>query len=126
MTRPGAEGPLESFAHARWIAGCARCRESLVRRCAAAGFAPDIAFTTDDYVAVQALVAAGLGVTILPSLALRAHRSAAVSTAPLAGEGRRVSAAAYGVPPDPPATARLLEFLVTAGDEEMRSVTPDA
>nr|BFE56593.1 LysR family transcriptional regulator [Dactylosporangium thailandense] len=125
VTRPGAGGPLESFARARWIAGCARCRESLVRRCAAAGLVPDIAFTTDDYVAVQALVAAGLGVTILPSLALRAHRSASVSTAPLAGEGRRVSAAAYGVPPDPPATARLLEFLVTTGDEEMRGVTAE-
>ncbi|WP_433205185.1 LysR family transcriptional regulator [Dactylosporangium sp. CS-047395] len=113
VTQPGREGQLADFAKARWIAGCERCRESLVRRCAAAGFTPDIAFTTDDYVAVQALVAAGLGVTILPDLALRAHRSPAVATVPLEGGGRRVSAAAYGTPPDPPATARLLEFLRT-------------
>ncbi|MFG2045203.1 LysR family transcriptional regulator [Dactylosporangium sp. NPDC048998] len=111
VTRPGQEGELASFARTRWIAGCERCRESLVRRCAAAGFVPDIAFTTDDYVAVQALVAAGLGVTILPDLALRAHRSDAVATTPLTGGERRVSVAAYGVPPDPPATARLAEHL---------------
>ncbi|MFI5915348.1 LysR family transcriptional regulator [Dactylosporangium sp. NPDC051541] len=108
---PGREGALADFARSRWIAGCERCRESLVRRCAAAGFEPDIAFTTDDYVAVQALVAAGLGVTILPDLALLAHRSPAVATIPLEGGERRVLAAAYGVPPDPPAPARLLEFL---------------
>jgi DNA-binding transcriptional LysR family regulator len=106
-------GTLADFARSRWIAGCSRCRDSLVRRCAEAGFAPDIAFTTDDYVAVQALVAAGLGVTILPDLALRAHRSPLVATAPLRGGERRVSAAVYGVPPDPPATARLLEHLVS-------------
>ncbi|GAA4252521.1 LysR family transcriptional regulator [Dactylosporangium darangshiense] len=113
VTPPGEEhGDLSAFARRRWIAGCERCRESLVRRCAEAGFTPDIAFTTDDYVAVQALVAAGLGVTILPDLALRAHRSPAVSTTPLQGGERRVSVAAYGVPPDPPATARLLAFLL--------------
>ncbi|WP_426504284.1 LysR family transcriptional regulator [Dactylosporangium sp. McL0621] len=111
VTRPGASQDLKDHARSRWIAGCTRCRESLVRRCAAAGFVPDIAFTTDDYVAVQSLVAAGLGVTILPALALRAHRSPAVSAVALRGGERRVSAAAYGVPPDPPATARLLEYL---------------
>ncbi|MGI5242965.1 LysR family transcriptional regulator [Dactylosporangium sp. CA-139066] len=102
---------LSDFSDSRWIAGCERCRESLIRRCGEAGFVPDIAFTTDDYVAVQALVAAGLGVTILPDLALRAHRSPMVSTTRLEGGERRVSVAAYGVPPDPPATARLLTFL---------------
>jgi DNA-binding transcriptional LysR family regulator len=102
---------LSDFSDKQWIAGCERCRESLIRRCAASGFTPDIAFTTDDYVAVQALVAAGLGVTILPDLALRAHRSPSVSTTRLAGGERRVSVAAYGVPPDPPATARLLSYL---------------
>ncbi|MEV6928009.1 LysR family transcriptional regulator [Dactylosporangium sp. NPDC051485] len=112
VTRPGEEGEeLSAFRRARWIAGCARCRESLVRRCGEAGFTPDIAFTTDDYVAVQALVAAGLGVTILPDLALRAHRSPAVATRVLGGGGRRVSAAVHGEPPDPPATARLMEYL---------------
>ena len=112
----GAVPDLAAYAGARWIAGCVRCRESLVRRCAEAGFVPDIAFTTDDYVAVQALVAAGLGVTILPDLALRAHRSPAVVTTPLPGGARQVSVAAFGAPPDPPATAALLAFLARAAD----------
>lgn len=111
VTAPGDTRDLPGLAGARWIAGCERCRTSLVRRCAAAGFTPDIAFTTDDYVAVQALVAAGLGVTILPDLALRAHRSAGVRTVPLPGGGRHVSAALYGTPPDPPGPAALLDAL---------------
>jgi len=62
-------------------------------------------------VAVQGLVAAGLGVTTLPALALAAHRDDRVRVVPLAGPGRRVLAAVHGEPPDPPATAALLEHL---------------
>jgi DNA-binding transcriptional LysR family regulator len=40
----------------------------------AAGFTPDIAYATDDYVTVQSLVAAELGVTLQPALALVAAR----------------------------------------------------
>jgi DNA-binding transcriptional LysR family regulator len=112
VTRPSDAAELADFADARWIAGCERCRQSLVRRCAEAGFTPDIAFTTDDYVAVQALVAAGLGVTILPDLALRAHCSPSVRAVPLPGGERHISAAAYGGPPDLPAPARLLAALL--------------
>ncbi|WP_327010760.1 LysR family transcriptional regulator [Dactylosporangium sp. NBC_01737] len=114
VTAPGETRDLAGLAGERWIGGCERCRTSLVRRCAAAGFAPQIAFTTDDYVAVQALVAAGLGVTILPDLALRAHRSAGVRTVPLPGGGRHISAALYGTPPDPPGPAALLEAIMAA------------
>src|SRR5208282_1656078 len=62
---PSAE--LSRYARHRWIAGCDRCRANLLRQCALAGFTPKIAFTTDDYVAVQALVAADLGVSTLPA-----------------------------------------------------------
>ncbi|WP_433791698.1 LysR family transcriptional regulator [Actinoplanes sp. CA-252034] len=92
-----------------WIGGCERCRSRLVAACAAEGFVPDIRFTTDDYVAVQALVAAGLGATTLPALALAAHRNPRIRAAPLPGPGRRVSVAVLGDPPDPPATAALLD-----------------
>ena len=106
-TVAGTPGP-------RWIAGCERCREHLLRQCAAAGFAPEVAVTTDDYVAVQALVAAGLGVTTLPALALAAHRHPTVHAARLPGGDRVVSAAVHGEPPDPPATAALLRHLAAA------------
>lgn len=95
----------------RWIAGCDRCREHLLRQCAAAGFTPKIAFTTDDFVAVQALVAAGLGVALLPSLALRAARHPGVRTVRLRGTRRSVVAVRYGEPPDPPAMLLLLDVL---------------
>jgi DNA-binding transcriptional LysR family regulator len=98
----------------RWISGCERCRGHLVRSCAAAGFTPDIAFTTDDYVAVQALVAAGLGVTVLPALALAAARHPGVRAVALPGERREVFAAVHGAAPDPPPTAALLAHLVRA------------
>jgi DNA-binding transcriptional LysR family regulator len=95
----------------RWIAGCDRCREHLLRQCAAAGFTPKIAFTTDDFVAVQALVMAGLGVATLPTMALQAARNPGVRTVRLRGSRRSVVAVRYGDPPDPPATGLLLEVL---------------
>jgi DNA-binding transcriptional LysR family regulator len=38
--------------------------------CRAAGFTPEVGFASDDYIAVQALVAAGLGVALIPGLAV--------------------------------------------------------
>jgi DNA-binding transcriptional LysR family regulator len=102
---------LARLAGQRWIAGCDRCREHLLAQCALGGFSPRIAFTTDDFVAVQALVTAGLGVALLPGLALRAARNPGVRTAWLRGTRRSVVAVRYGEPPDPPATALLLDAL---------------
>jgi len=98
----------------RWIAGCDRCRDHLLRQCAVAGFTPKVAFTTDDFVAVQALVMAGLGVATLPAMALRAARNPGVRTVRLRGSRRSVVAVRYGEPPDPPATALLLDVLRVA------------
>lgn len=110
---PGAEAHLAAHAGGPWIAGCERCRAHLLALCAEAGFEPRISFTTDDYVAVQAMVAAGLGVTVLPRLALSAHRHPDVRVAELPGSARRVYAATYGEPPDPPAVAALVAALVS-------------
>ena len=99
-------GPLD-----RRLRALPRAPAAAVR---AGGFAPRIAFTTDDYVAVQALVAAGLGVTTLPGLALRAARHPGVRAEALPGARRRVAAHVYGAPPDPPAVSLLLEVLADA------------
>ena len=109
---PSAE--LSGYARYRWIAGCDRCRANLLRQCALAGFTPKIAFTTDDYVAVQALVAADLGVSTLPALCLRAARHPGIRTMPLPGAHRYVFAVRYGDPPDRPAVNLLMEVLRTA------------
>ena len=112
----GQEPPAEltGYARHRWIAGCDRCRANLLRQCALAGFTPKIAFTTDDYVAVQALVAADLGVSTLPALCLRAARNPGIRTVPLPGARRYVFAVRYGNPPDPPAVNLLIEVLRAA------------
>ncbi len=73
-----------------WVAGCVRCSANLVRTCRDAGFDPAIRHVTDDYVAAQSLVAAGLGVTLLPDLALRAFRHPGVAVLDVPGPGSRV------------------------------------
>ncbi len=110
---PGPAPSVASLADATWIAGCERCRADLVARCGAARFVPRIAFETDDYVAVQALVAAGVGVSLLPSLALRAHRNPGVEAVALPGAHRRVVALTVGAP-TPPARA-LIDRLAAVG-----------
>ncbi|MEV5408079.1 LysR family transcriptional regulator [Thermopolyspora sp. NPDC052614] len=105
---------LAAHADAKWIAGCDRCRSHLLDLCAEKGFQPRIAYTTDDYVAVQAMVAAGLGVALLPGLALIAHRRPGLYAAEVPGSTRHVYAATYGEPPDPPPAAALISALVAA------------
>jgi DNA-binding transcriptional LysR family regulator len=99
-----------------WIAGCDRCRSHLLTLCADEGFEPRIGYTSDDMVVMQELVAAGLGVTTMPGLALRAHRADGIVATELAGSQRHVYAATYGEPPDPPAVAALLSALAEAAE----------
>ncbi|MFD8058022.1 LysR family transcriptional regulator [Streptomyces cyaneofuscatus] len=70
-----AEGvSIGELADESWIAGCPRCRRQLVEVCEASGFTPRIDFATDDYPAVMGLVGAGLGVAVLPELAVESVR----------------------------------------------------
>ena len=70
---------IAELAEEEWIAGCPRCRRHLVVVCERAGFSPRIDFATDDYPAVVGLVAAGLGVAVLPQLALESVRPKGVA-----------------------------------------------
>lgn len=108
---------LTRFAGTRWVAGCERCQSELLALCSAAGFAPDIAFASDDYVAVQSLVASGLGVALLPGLALRAHRNPDVVRRAIPGVTRRIQVTTYGAPPHPAAVDVVAAVLteVSAG-----------
>ncbi|MFD7627115.1 LysR family transcriptional regulator [Streptomyces sp. NPDC059851] len=71
---------MADLADEPWIAGCPRCRRHLVEVCEGVGFTPRIDFATDDYPAVAGLVGAGLGVAVLPELALESVRAKGVST----------------------------------------------
>jgi DNA-binding transcriptional LysR family regulator len=107
--RPGDS--LANHRHSAWIGGCERCQNELNAVCRHEGFTPRIASYSDDMVVVQALVAAGIGVTTLPGLALRAHRRPDIHATELTGFQRRIHAATYGDPPDPPAVAAVLAAL---------------
>jgi DNA-binding transcriptional LysR family regulator len=125
---PGAN-ILAEYAGHRWIAGCERCQDVLFRLCRSAGFSPDIAVMTDDYVAAQALVAAGFGMAILPGLALRALRHPGIAAIELPGTRRHVLAATYGGPPERAAASALLTALGRAaahfsGDRLGTSASP--
>lgn len=109
--RSGDRSDLATYADERWIAGCERCRRHLLERSARAGFTPTIGFETDDYVAVQALVAAGVGVSTLPGLALVGHQNPGVRIERLRDDGRRVHAVTFGAPPPPLAVQRFLDVL---------------
>lgn len=86
-TSPLADRPsvaLTDLAQETWIAGCPKCRGHLLAACAAVGVQPRIAYATDDYVAVLGLVAAGLGVALIPGLVRESAHSHDVVIRPLA------------------------------------------
>ena len=91
---------------ARWIGGCPRCRGHLLASCAASGFTPDIVLETDNAAAVVGLVAAGLGVALLPRLAL---------TTTVVPPGVEVTPASDEL-------ARRVEVVVARGAERVPSV----
>jgi molybdate transport repressor ModE-like protein len=103
---------LAELAGEQWIAGCPQCRGHLVDMCSEAGFAPRIDFATDDYPAVLGLVAAGLGVAVLPELALASVRRDGVAVVPLAsGVFREVVALTLPDLAKVPAVALMLDRL---------------
>lgn len=106
---------MAELARESWIAGCPRCRRHLVQACEAAGFTPRIDFATDDYPAVVGLVAAGLGVAVLPQLAMDSVRPKGARTVEVVPEVRREVVAL--TLPDlgrVPAVAAMLDQLVEA------------
>ena len=113
-----SQAPIElaELAQEPWIqCNSPNCRLLLERAAREAGFAPAVAFRTDDYPTAIALVDAGVGVALLPAIALRAL-PAGVRALPLASPllTRHVLAA---VPPGPqrsPAADAMLEMLARA------------
>ncbi|MFE2594906.1 LysR family transcriptional regulator [Streptomyces sp. NPDC057617] len=106
---------LGELADEPWIAGCPRCRGQLVDACEESGFTPRIDFATDDYPAVIGLVAAGLGVAMLPELALESVRPKGVRTLAVEPSVRR-EIVALTLPDlaSVPAVAATLDQLVLA------------
>ena len=86
---------LSKLSAESWICGTPRdsCQKVMIRACHDAGFQPKVAFETDDYHAGQALVAAGVGVSLLPRLCLATvHPSVEVRSLGRAAPVRRIFA----------------------------------
>ena len=83
---------LEDLADEAWVqtSAASPCARHVVRVCRAAGFEPRVSFESDDYQTVQGLVAAGVGVALIPQLALSqrsATTSRSASSSPTARSG---------------------------------------
>ena len=111
---------LEDLAGEAWVAGAAdgECNRLLSRACGRAGYQPRVAFETDDYTAMQGFVAAGVGVSLIAELGLRAVRDDIVvrdlgRDTPV----RQIYAATLAEGYRAPATQAMLEILcdVAAG-----------
>ena len=109
---------LTDLAQEEWLLGstgtCPDCA-ILLRACAAAEFEPTIAFHSDDYLAIQGFVAAGMGVSLIPDLALITVRDDVVirSLGPRPPVRRIVAATAEGAYRSP-AVEAMLDVLVEA------------
>lgn len=57
-----------------WIAGSSQPEDTLISACLRNGFRPRIGFVARDWMAKQGFVAAGIGITLVPSLAAEAVR----------------------------------------------------
>ncbi|WP_018349318.1 LysR family transcriptional regulator [Longispora albida] len=65
-----AELDLADLAGERWVMGCMKTSDYLHRYAARAGFELTVAASTTDYFFAQALVSAGVGVALIPEVAL--------------------------------------------------------
>jgi len=113
---------LTDLAAEAWIIGtAATCPDTAIflRACQTAGFEPYIARNLDDYNAIQGFVAAGMGVSFIPDLALATLRDDLVIR--LFGRGRtlvrRISALTLADSYRSPAKRAMLEVLAQVSEE---------
>lgn len=88
------------------------CARHVVRSCLAAGFEPHVTFESDDYETVQGLVAAGVGVALIPRLALsRVHPGIVVRELAPRSPARKVVTATMNGPGVAPAATTMIKVL---------------
>ena len=100
---------LGSLAEQRWVSSRegtagATC---LTRLCAQAGFAPRIGFRSNDYDVIHGFVRSGLGIALVPSLALEPEGQIAVASLTGVTMQRHVAALRRGVTVSAPAPAAV-------------------
>jgi DNA-binding transcriptional LysR family regulator len=114
---------MEDLAGESWITGSSMelaCPDGriLVRACRGAGFEPQIAFNSEDYLAIQGFVAAGMGISLVPDLALLAVRDdVVVRSLGNQAPAREIIAATLEGGYCSPAKQAMLEILCEVGRE---------
>ncbi|MGI8904821.1 MAG: LysR family transcriptional regulator [Solirubrobacteraceae bacterium] len=130
-----AAKPALSLAELRdedWVqtSSSSPCARHVVRSCLAAGFEPNVTFESDDYETVQGLVAAGVGVALIPRLALsRVHAGVLVRALAPRSPTRSVVAATMsgpGVVPAANTMIRILEDVARRHEAELQAGEPSA
>jgi DNA-binding transcriptional LysR family regulator len=120
---------LTDLSHEDWVQTSASspCARHVVRSCLAAGFEPHVTFESDDYETVQGLVAAGVGVALIPRLALaRVHPGIVVRELAPQSPQRKVVAATNSGPGVAPAAKSMLKVLTDVADDYRRWLLPEA
>jgi DNA-binding transcriptional LysR family regulator len=112
---------LDDLRDDAWLVGSAEsCPDHaiILNACTAAGFRPRVSFQSDDYSSMQGLVGAGMGISLVPDLALLTVRDDVVIRAisPRAPV-RHIVAATLAGRFRSHATAAMLDSLVAAGRE---------
>jgi molybdate transport repressor ModE-like protein len=109
---------LTSLRKETWIGGMPGSTwfRIVLDACRTAGFAPEVAFSSDDYRGVQAFVAAGLGVAVVPGLAVAAGPVPGTRVRRLraGGPSRRVLAVRPSDAFPSPASRLMMETLASA------------
>jgi len=98
----------------QWVqtSSASPCARHVVRSCLAAGFEPNVTFESDDYETIQGLVAAGVGVALIPRLALtRVHHGIVVRALAPRSPARKVTAATLAKPGVAPAARAMIRVL---------------
>jgi molybdate transport repressor ModE-like protein len=111
---------LADFADEPWVASTSisGCRKITERVCQEAGFEPRIAFEADETMAAQSLVAAGVGVSLLPRLALTTvHPGVVTRTLGRAAPVRRIWAARQKGAFQSPASEAMVQILSDVAGE---------
>jgi len=105
---------LADLRHEAWVqtSESSPCARHVVRLCLAAGFEPKVTFESDDYDTVQGLVAAGVGVALVPRLALtNVHPEIVVRKLSPRSPARKVVAATMVGPGVAPAAGTMIAIL---------------
>jgi DNA-binding transcriptional LysR family regulator len=104
----------DHFVASTSLCGCRKITETVCRE---AGFEPQVAFEADETMAAQALVAAGVGVTLLPQLALTTIHPGVVARRLTDPPARRIWAARLEGAYSSPASDAMLQTLQEVAEE---------